>query len=417
MASHQQRTEIRDGMRIDWDVPITMDDGLVLRADVFRPVKDGKYPVILSYGPYAKSLAFQDGYPSAWQRMAEKHPDVTAGSSNLYQSWEVVDPEKWVPHDYACVRVDSRGAGCSPGFIDHFSPRETKDFYDCIEWAGVQPWSSGKVGLNGISYYGINQWHVASLQPPHLAAMCVWEGAADWYRDMTHHGGMLSTFWENWYDMQVKTVQYGAGERGKRSRAHGELVCGPGDAVGTRAREKPSRLRHRDRVASDGRRLSQGALGEMGQDRHSAVFRRQLGRPGIASARKFRGICARRLQAEMAGSARHRALDAFLHRLRARAATAFLRLFPARQERRLGETTEGAVTGTARRQVCIARRKRMAAQAHAMDKILSRPVCNDVDDQKTVGRRAIEICGDERRLDLPHAADSPRRPRSRDRPR
>jgi len=226
MAS-QQRVEIRDGMRIDWNVPITMDDGLVLRADIFRPVKDGRYPVILSYGPYAKNLAFQDGYPSAWQRMAEKHPDVTAGSSNLYQSWEVVDPEKWVPRDYACVRVDSRGAGCSPGFIDHFSPRETKDFYDCIEWAGVQPWSNGKVGLNGISYYGINQWHVASLQPPHLAAMCIWEGAADWYRDMTHHGGILSTFWENWYDMQVKTVQYGAGERGKRSRVHTELVCGP----------------------------------------------------------------------------------------------------------------------------------------------------------------------------------------------
>jgi predicted acyl esterase len=227
MASLQQRTEVRDGMRIDFDVPITMDDGVVLRADVFRPLHEGKFPVILSYGPYAKNLAFQDGYPSAWQRMVEKHPDVTAGSSNLYQSWEVVDPEKWVPHNYACVRVDSRGAGCSPGFIDHFSPRETKDFYECIEWAGVQPWSNGKVGLNGISYYGINQWHVASLQPPHLAAMCIWEGAADWYRDMTHHGGILSTFWENWYDMQVKTVQYGAGERGKRSRVTSDFVCGP----------------------------------------------------------------------------------------------------------------------------------------------------------------------------------------------
>ena len=227
MPTLQERSEIRDGMHVDWNVPITMDDGLVLRADVFRPVKDGRYPVILTYGPYAKNLAFQDGYPSAWQRMVEKHPDVTAGSTNKYQNWEVVDPEKWVPHDYVCVRVDSRGTGCSPGFIDHFSPRETKDFHDCIEWAGVQAWSNGKVGLNGISYYGINQWHVASLQPPHLAAICVWEGAADWYRDMTHHGGILSTFWENWYDMQVKTVQYGAGERGKRSRVHNELVCGP----------------------------------------------------------------------------------------------------------------------------------------------------------------------------------------------
>ena len=231
MATHQQRSEIRENefarMAVDWDVPIVMDDGVVLRCDVFRPAKDGACPVLLTYGPYAKGLAFQDGYPSAWQRMVTQHPDVAANSSNLYQNWEVVDPEKWVPYDYVCVRVDSRGTGCSPGYVDHFSPRETKDFYNCIEWAGVQPWSNGKVGLNGISYYGINQWHVASLQPPHLAAMCIWEGAADWYRDMTHHGGILSTFWENWYDMQVKTVQYGAGERGKRSRVHGELVCGP----------------------------------------------------------------------------------------------------------------------------------------------------------------------------------------------
>ena len=220
------KSEIRDGMRIDWDVPIRMDDGLILRCDVFRPEKEGRHPVILSYGPYAKGLAFQDGYPSAWQRMVAEHPDVAHGSSNQYQNWEVVDPEKWVPEGYACARVDSRGCGRSPGTIDHFSPRETRDFHDCIEWAGTQPWSSGKVGLNGISYYAINQWHVASLQPPHLAAMCIWEGAADWYRDMTHHGGILSTFWANWYDMQVKTVQYGLGERGPRSRVTGELVCG-----------------------------------------------------------------------------------------------------------------------------------------------------------------------------------------------
>jgi predicted acyl esterase len=222
----QHRSETRDGMHIDWNVPIKMDDGLVLRADVFRPIPDKKYPVILSYGPYAKGLAFQDGYPNQWQLMTAAHPDVTAGSTNKYQSWEVVDPEKWVPEGYVCVRVDSRGCGCSPGYIDHFSPRETQDFYQCIEWAGIQPWSNGKVGLNGISYYAINQWHVASLQPPHLAAMCIWEGAADWYRDMTHHGGILCTFWSNWYDMQVKTVQYGLGERGPCSRVTGELTCG-----------------------------------------------------------------------------------------------------------------------------------------------------------------------------------------------
>ncbi len=220
------RSEIRDGLHIDWDAAITMDDGLVLRADIYRPVSGQPVPVLLTYGPYAKGLAFQDGYPSAWNRMAERHPDVTAGSTNKYQNWEVVDPEKWVPYGYACVRVDSRGCGASPGYVDHFSPRETRDFHDCIEWAAVQSWSTGKVGLSGVSYFGINQWHVASLQPPHLAAMCIWEGAADFYRDMTHHGGILSTFWANWYDMQVKTVQYGSGERGRRSRVTGDLICG-----------------------------------------------------------------------------------------------------------------------------------------------------------------------------------------------
>src|SRR5690242_3634636 len=162
-------------MVIEWDVPVPMDDGVVLRADVFRPDGPGQYPVILTYGPYAKGLAFQAGYADQWRLMVAAHTDVAQRSSNKYANWEVVDPEKWVPDGYACVRVDSRGAGRSPGYIDHFSPRETQDFYDCIEWAGVQPWSSGKVGLNGISYYGINQWQVASLQPPHLAAMCVWE--------------------------------------------------------------------------------------------------------------------------------------------------------------------------------------------------------------------------------------------------
>ena len=219
-------SQIQDGMRIDWDIDIEMDDGLSLKADVFRPVEDGQYPVILTHGPYAKGLAFQEGYPSAWQRMADEHPDVTAGSTNKYQSWEVVDPEKWVPDGFVCVRVDSRGCGSSPGYVDHFSPRETKDFANCIEWAGVQSWSNGKVGLNGVSYYGINAWHVASLQPKHLAGICVWEGSADWFRDMTHHGGILSTFWANWSDMQVKSVQYGLGERGPVSAVTGKPVCG-----------------------------------------------------------------------------------------------------------------------------------------------------------------------------------------------
>ena len=366
------RSETRDGMRIDWDVPITMDDGLVVRADVFRPVKDGKYPVILTYGPYAKGLAFQDGYPSAWQRMVDKHPDVAAGSSNLYQSWEVVDPEKWVPHGYACVRVDSRGAGCSPGFIDHFSPRETKDFYDCIEWAGVQPWSNGKVGLNGISYYGINQWHVASLQPPHLAAMCVWEGAADWYRDMTHHGGMVSTFWANWYDMQVKTVQYGAGERGKRSRVHGELVCGPE----TLSEEQLAKNRcdfgdeiRRHPLDDDYHKARSPQWDKITAPLFSAA---NWGGQGLHPRGNFEGFAARCIEREVAGGARHRALDAFLHRLRPRAAAQVLRQLPQGRGHRLGQAAARAAAGApSGREVRRARRERVADRAHQVDQALS----------------------------------------------
>src|SRR5439155_17523332 len=90
-------SDVRDGMRVDWDVPIAMDDGLALRADVYRPTGTGQHPVIMSYGPYGKWLHFEDLYTDQWRRMTQEHPDVVAGSTNKYQNWEVVDPEKWVP--------------------------------------------------------------------------------------------------------------------------------------------------------------------------------------------------------------------------------------------------------------------------------------------------------------------------------
>lgn len=221
------QAEVRHGMMIHWEVPITMRDGIVLRADVYRPVADGQYPVLLSYGAYGKWLHFEDGYETAWKKMLVSHPDVMIGSSGLYQNWEVVDPEKWVPHGYAVVRVDGRGAGRSPGRLDPRAPDETKDYAECIEWAGVQPWSNGKVGLNGISYFAINQWQVAALQPKHLAAICTWEGMTDHYRDYIYHGGIYCTFAQNWYEMQLRTVQHGLGVRGHKSRINGDWVSGP----------------------------------------------------------------------------------------------------------------------------------------------------------------------------------------------
>ena len=115
------KSEIRDGMKIDWETPITMDDGLVLRADVFCPVAEGKTRH-LSYGPYGKGVAFQEGYKTAWEIMAKENPDAVSGTSNKYANWEVVDPEKWVPDGYVCIRVDSRGAGRLPATCSTTTP-------------------------------------------------------------------------------------------------------------------------------------------------------------------------------------------------------------------------------------------------------------------------------------------------------
>ncbi len=221
------KSEIRDGMQIDWDAPIKMDDGVVLRADVFRPVGDGKYPVIISYGPYAKGLSFQEGYKSNWSRLTKAAPEVLEGSSNIYQNWELVDPEKWVPDGYALVRIDSRGSGRSPGELDVWSARESQDIYECVEWAGTQPWSTGKVGISGISYYAMNQWTAGALKPPHLSALCIWEGSSDYYRELARHGGILSDFLNTWHPRQVASVQHGVGDRGAKSVVTGEPVAGP----------------------------------------------------------------------------------------------------------------------------------------------------------------------------------------------
>ena len=206
-------------MIVERDLPIPMDDGLILRADVFRPPGPGPFPVIMSLGPYGKSLPFASGWFAArFERLLAGHPEIADGSSCAHMNWETVDPERWIPHGYAVARADSRGAGRSPGRLDLLSAREVRDYYLAIEWAGTRAWSNGRVGLCGISYYAINQWLVAALRPPHLAAILPWEGASDHYRDMSHHGGILSNgFFERWYPRQVLPVQHGRGTAGPRS--------------------------------------------------------------------------------------------------------------------------------------------------------------------------------------------------------
>ena len=220
-------SDVRDGMQINWNVPIKMGDSTILCADVYRPIEEGKFPVILSYGTYAKGLSFQEGYPMQWEKMVVEHPEILDGSTNKYQSWEVTDPERWVPHGYAVVRVDSRGAGWSEGVLEPFQPRETDDLLECIEWAGTQTWSNGKVGILGISYYAVMAWRAAQRNPTHLAAIIPWEGFNDYYRDIMRHGGILNEFMKKWAGVQSETVQYGVGEGARKNPNTGLSVAGP----------------------------------------------------------------------------------------------------------------------------------------------------------------------------------------------
>ena len=99
-------------MVIERDLQITMDDGLVLRADVYRPKADALVPVIMTLGPYGKGVMYQDHYKAMWDWLITQHPDLLPGSTRSFMAWETVDPETWVPWGYAVVRVDS--ARCWP---------------------------------------------------------------------------------------------------------------------------------------------------------------------------------------------------------------------------------------------------------------------------------------------------------------
>jgi putative CocE/NonD family hydrolase len=150
----------------DKDVPITMRDGTVLKANVTRPDAPGKFPVLVTQTPYGK-----DGAVIV----------ALAGQTDAL-----------VQRGYVQVTVDVRGTGKSAGSWDSFGPAEQHDGYDIVEWAARQPWSDGGVGLDGPSYMGLNQLYTAALRPPHLKVIFPVVPMADGYRDITFSGGDIN---------------------------------------------------------------------------------------------------------------------------------------------------------------------------------------------------------------------------------
>jgi predicted acyl esterase len=187
-------------MIFDRDVMIPTRTGEPLGANVYRPVDDEPHPVLLTVGPYGKDRH--------WADRDQQHARDLGGGPFI--NWETPNPETWVPKGYVVVRVDGRGTGASPGHLDLLAAENSEAYYDAVEWAAAQPWSTGRVGLLGISFYAMNQWGVAALRPPHLAAMVPWEAAADMYRDFTRAGGILNSgFLSWWWPNTVLNVQHG----------------------------------------------------------------------------------------------------------------------------------------------------------------------------------------------------------------
>lgn len=149
---------------------------------------------------------------------AKSYAEVNPEHHSDHSAWETPDPKFWTSNGYAVVRADERGLGQSPGLLDTMSCGTSEAFFDVVEWAAEQPWSSGKVGLLGISYYAGSQWRVAARKPKGLSAIVPWEGMSDYYRDRCRHGGILSnSFIKFWWDRQVITNQYGRPGRAARN--------------------------------------------------------------------------------------------------------------------------------------------------------------------------------------------------------
>ena len=175
-----------DGLLIERNVAVPMRDGVTILVDVYRPADapDANLPILLGWSPYGKHGLSASLWPPS---------GVQDGWMSRFTAFEAPDPAFWCPLGYAVVFADPRGAWLSEGDLRHNGLGEGEDCYDCIEWLAALPWTSGKVGMTGVSYLAAIQYLVAALKPPHLAALNPWEGFSNWYRDFACHGGIRET--------------------------------------------------------------------------------------------------------------------------------------------------------------------------------------------------------------------------------
>jgi len=290
----------------------------------------------------------------------------------------VVDPEKWVPDGYACVRVDSRGAGRFAGLsVAITTARETRDIHLCVEWAAAASLVQRKVGMNGISYYASNQWRAAASQPPHLAAICVWKAGATVTRDGNRHGASSAASQELAGDAG-EAVQHGQGERGAKNRVTGDTVCGP-ETLSPEQLEKNRENMWQELLSRPSKELTIASAPPISPKSWSRCSRPRTGAgrdcTHAATSRALRGQRPGRSGLEVHGGS-HWA--PFYTDYGVTLQKTLLRSFPERLSQRLGQAAARAAAGQAsRRKVSSCARERMAARAHEVDALPPRSEGNE----------------------------------------
>jgi predicted acyl esterase len=177
-------TIIHDGIRLDRDVAVKLSDGAVIYVDIYRPEGDARVPAITAWSPFGKRCG---------ERGMALPRGVPEGTLSPGTSFEAADPAYWCRFGYAVVNPDARGVASSEGDIEFWSSAEGRDAAQLIQWIGVQPWCTGKVGMSGNSWLAITQWFAAAERPSHLACIAPWEGISDFYRDLAVRGGIPET--------------------------------------------------------------------------------------------------------------------------------------------------------------------------------------------------------------------------------
>lgn len=177
--------------RVDQDVPVPMRDGTVLRADVYRPQADRKFPVIVERTQLGRGEGGSHQCPATGRFLA--------------------------PRGYAYVAQDVRGAYGSEGQF-YYGRNDAwdlnRDGFDSIEWAAEQPWSNGNVGMSGTCGTGMTEYHVAPTRPSHLKTLFVMIGGAHrnyFYRSNVYRLSMQRgmAFWMQLMQLQHETAPPG----------------------------------------------------------------------------------------------------------------------------------------------------------------------------------------------------------------